>query len=213
MGENKDTFKINTIQSFQAIKQDIQALNIRIQLLEAENRRLKQELEEEKESKKEESQESLKVSAEKKESQELRQIIRETVEEALTLKHTREPESLSNQKIREENTQTQISIQEPQEIKYTPKPKVEKIQKDNLKEDLIRSYERNRKNIIKQQILTESNKGSYSKVELRDIIVNQKKYCSKASFYRYLEELELEQLISYKRRKKKTIIEAAVIQQ
>lgn len=78
--------------------------------------------------------------------------------------------------------------------------------KDNLKADLIKNYERNRKDIIKQQILSEAIKEDVSKIRLRDIVVDQKKYCSKASFYRYMEELELQGLISYQRKKGKDII-------
>ena len=75
----------------------------------------------------------------------------------------------------------------------------------------MKNYERNRKDIVKQQILTEAAKADLTKIQLRDLVVDQKKYCSKASFYRYMEELELEGLISYYRHKGKNLIQPAKV--
>jgi len=101
----------------------------------------------------------------------------------------------------------------PSERENTKAPAIfsAETKKDSLKEDLLKAYERNRKNIIKEQILSEAKKGGMTKIALRDLVVDQKKYCSKASFYRYMDELELQGLITYQRRKGKDLIQPVSI--
>ncbi len=59
-----------------------------------------------------------------------------------------------------------------------------------LKNELMRGLSRNRKKIIKQRILSLVEEGRYSIPELKEIVVDEKSYCSKASFYRYVDELK-----------------------
>jgi hypothetical protein len=59
-----------------------------------------------------------------------------------------------------------------------------------LKTELIRSLARNQKALIKQRILELVNQGRFSIPELKERIVDDRNYCSKASFYRYIEELK-----------------------
>jgi hypothetical protein len=59
-----------------------------------------------------------------------------------------------------------------------------------LKTELMRGLARNQKALIKQRMVGLAGEGRYSIPELKDIIVDDKNYCSKASFYRYLDELK-----------------------
>ncbi|MBT7497650.1 hypothetical protein HN662_04930, partial [Candidatus Woesearchaeota archaeon] len=56
---------------------------------------------------------------------------------------------------------------------------------------VAKKLNRNKKGIIKQKILDLLDQG-ISVIEVKDKIVDQQKYCAKASFYRYLEELKRE---------------------
>jgi|TARA_B100002003_G_C14067281_1_gene513544 hypothetical protein len=61
--------------------------------------------------------------------------------------------------------------------------------KDSLKSEFDRKFRKNKKQIIKQKIL-ESAKTTPILADLKYYIVNQLEYCSKASFYRYIEEMK-----------------------
>lgn len=63
-------------------------------------------------------------------------------------------------------------------------------EKANLKSEIMSKFNKNKKNVIKQKIieLIQFKKAPIS--EIKEIIVDQQKYCSKASFYRYVEELK-----------------------
>jgi hypothetical protein len=119
----------------------------------------------------------------------IKETIAEEMREALKANNTKAAAVFSAETAPENTNEIHFS---------TPK---KEIMKDSLKEELLKSYERNKKNIIKQQILTEARKGSFTKISLRDIVVDQKKYCSKATFYRYLDELELERRVGWERKK------------
>ena len=59
-----------------------------------------------------------------------------------------------------------------------------------LKSELMRSFKRNKKQIIKQRILDLVRERQIPVPELKEIIVDDKKYCSKATFYRYIDEMK-----------------------
>jgi predicted RNase H-like nuclease (RuvC/YqgF family) len=59
-----------------------------------------------------------------------------------------------------------------------------------LRSELMRGLSRNKKKIIKQRIISLIEQERYSIPELKEIVVDEKNYCSKASFYRYIEELK-----------------------
>lgn len=64
-----------------------------------------------------------------------------------------------------------------------------------LKTELMRSLSRNKKLIIKQRILDMAMEGRFSTPELKERVVDDRNYCSKASFYRYIDELRAERKI------------------
>ena len=64
------------------------------------------------------------------------------------------------------------------------------------KSELARQFKKNQKSLIQQRILSLIEKAEYSLPDLKMIIVDQKRYCSKATFYRYVSELEKSKLVS-----------------
>lgn len=61
---------------------------------------------------------------------------------------------------------------------------------DPLRAEVITKFKRNKKLILKNKILEVIKSNLLSIPELKDVIVDQYRYCSKASFYRYIEELK-----------------------
>jgi restriction endonuclease S subunit len=67
-----------------------------------------------------------------------------------------------------------------------------------LKDELMRKFNRNKKNIIKSKILDIiGGSRAISIPEVKDIVVEQMRYCSKASFYRYIEEMKRNGLLEF----------------
>lgn len=69
------------------------------------------------------------------------------------------------------------------------KPKESAIQ-----HEVIRKLNRNKKEIIKHKILEMLQEGT-AVAEAKENLVDQQNYCSKATFYRYVDELKLEKKI------------------
>lgn len=212
MGDKYDSLKQNVFQGFQRVKQDIEALNVRILLLESENRRLREELQridtKDKDRKPSEEDQKMSASQPSLNLETLRLFIKETVEETVREALRKENTKAADVFSTETEPETEQQPPEPPAQQEPPQPKTAAQRKqDRLKEDLMKNYERNRKDIVKQQILTEAAKSNLTRIQLRDIVVDQKKYCSKASFYRYTEELELEGLLQQKRKNNKTVLE------
>ncbi len=61
---------------------------------------------------------------------------------------------------------------------------------DPLQAEVINKFKRNKKRLIKNKILETIKSRILSIPEIKEVIVDQNKYCSKASFYRYIEELK-----------------------
>jgi len=59
-----------------------------------------------------------------------------------------------------------------------------------LKEEFVKKFERKRKDLIKQKIMELANDQQLSIAEIKDMIVDKECYCSKATFYRYIERLQ-----------------------
>lgn len=203
-------------ESFRNVKKDFVELQSHMIVMEEELRRL-QDLVQETRRKPEEPRKEEKIS----ESQpslntetlrlELRKIIQEEVREALKQQNTQAVAIVSeNSQPETEPIQKEITMPIQEQILPPIPPRQKKKSPDNLKADLIKNYERNRKDIIKQQILGEAIKGGLTKIALRDQVVDQKKYCSKASFYRYMDELELQGLINYQRKKGKDVVQPLI---
>ena len=65
----------------------------------------------------------------------------------------------------------------------------ERSKKDLLKEEMLSSLKRKRRQVIKGKILSIIKSGAMSIPELKHMIVDELSYCSKATFYRYLNEI------------------------
>ncbi len=59
-----------------------------------------------------------------------------------------------------------------------------------LEREVMKKFNRSKKYIIKHKILEVVKTRQVTIPELKEIIVDQEEYCSKASFYRYLEEMK-----------------------
>ena len=83
--------------------------------------------------------------------------------------------------------------------------------KDPLQKEVMNTFRRNKKRLIKNKILESIKSRPLTIPEVKEIIVDHQNYCSKASFYRYLEELKQHDFIhitSQNRIKIKPMIEA-----
>ena len=85
-------------------------------------------------------------------------------------------------------------IQEIQQLKNNPSNIAHNTKipnsPDKLKQEMISKVKRNRKGIIKTKILELIETERYSIPEIKESIVDQDNYCSKATFYRYISELK-----------------------
>ncbi len=59
-----------------------------------------------------------------------------------------------------------------------------------LKDEFVKKFERKRKDLIKQKIIELANNQQLTIPEIKDILVDKEGYCSKATFYRYIEKLQ-----------------------
>ncbi|MDI3544180.1 MAG: hypothetical protein PWQ28_461 [Candidatus Woesearchaeota archaeon] len=69
------------------------------------------------------------------------------------------------------------------------KLKTENPQIDTLEEEMLDSLEKKRKEVIKMKIFGLMKSNTMSLTEIRKLIVDKLGYCSKATFYRYINEL------------------------
>ena len=97
-----------------------------------------------------------------------------------------------------ENAREKASLSNfPQETKGSQKVvSVRQNGDSNLESEFLKKFKKNRKNIIKSKILTLIKDNELGKPELKSLVVDQLNYCSKASLYRYLQEMMYEGLIS-----------------
>jgi hypothetical protein len=73
----------------------------------------------------------------------------------------------------------------------SPKQK-QKSNTDVLEQEAIATVTKNKKQIIKQKIIGVAAKNKVTAQQLKEIVVDKNKYCSKATFYRYMAELRAE---------------------
>ena len=95
------------------------------------------------------------------------------------------------------NTHQQMITQlqkENQELKHMLMDKSQN-KKDVLKTEILSKFKRNKKRLIKNKILETIKFKQVSVPEIKEIIVDLNQYCSKASFYRYIEELRQKDFI------------------
>jgi cell division protein FtsB len=70
-----------------------------------------------------------------------------------------------------------------------------KPKKDRLKEEIIRKFNRKKKDFIKNKILEIITTRSLILPELKEIVVDDFAYCSKATFYRYIKDINKEGIL------------------
>ncbi len=69
------------------------------------------------------------------------------------------------------------------------KAKIEEKTQKGLQKEVMRTFKRKQKDIIKSKIMEIANSRDIRIAELKAIIVDDHEYCSKATFYRYIQEL------------------------
>lgn len=74
-------------------------------------------------------------------------------------------------------------------------PRIREEYTDPLEKEIVKSVAKNKKTIIKQKILAIAAKQRTTSKHVKEIIVDKYRYCSKATFYRYLSELKRQQKI------------------
>ncbi|MBD3202880.1 hypothetical protein GF327_01180 [Candidatus Woesearchaeota archaeon] len=79
-------------------------------------------------------------------------------------------------------------------------------QEDPYKKKVYRKIKRNKKYIIKNRIIELANKRNLTLPEIRDIIIEEDRLCSKATFYRYVNKLKKKQILDEAELEDKTII-------
>ena len=86
------------------------------------------------------------------------------------------------------------SIQKSQKelIKEALKEFTSQQKKNSLKSEFDRKFKKSKKSIIKQKIVEVIKTKPTHLADLKYYIVDQLNYCSKASFYRYIEEMKEE---------------------
>ena len=88
--------------------------------------------------------------------------------------------------------QTILNLQkENQELRDVIRGLSTKKGPDPLVSEVMSTFKRNKKRIIKNKIIEEIRIHSHLTIpEIKEVIVDQHNYCSKATFYRYIEELK-----------------------
>ncbi|MCK5026747.1 MAG: hypothetical protein KAS15_09195, partial [Nanoarchaeota archaeon] len=116
------------------------------------------------------------------------------LKELLKLNFTRIQEDVDrNQK------QIDILIVENNKLRNTVSTLAQQLatqKEDKLKKEVIHKFRRHKKEIIKNKIMESVRLKRVMLPELKEIIVDQMVYCSKATFYRYYDELRKEGTIS-----------------
>lgn len=107
--------------------------------------------------------------------------------------------SFENELVEKEETNKKNIYQEQREEELytnnnytTPSKNMDQLQQDTLK-----NIQKNRKEVIKYNITEFVKHNKITTTELKLHIVDTKRYCSKASFYRYMKELSQEKKIGY----------------
>lgn len=79
------------------------------------------------------------------------------------------------------------------------KLKSQKTEKKGMHKELEKRYKRKRKLLVQNRIIEMVRTREYSLPELKDLIVDELEYCSKATFYRYIEEIKRKGMIDVSR--------------
>lgn len=105
--------------------------------------------------------------------------------------------AIINLKGEVDNSKEQINllIEENRKLRSTVdvlSRKVEKKNSSKLKDEVVRKFRRHKREMIKHKIVDTVRLRRISLPELKEIIVDEMGYCSKATFYRYYNELRNE---------------------
>ena len=90
-----------------------------------------------------------------------------------------------NRRIKEDNQRLRDSIE-------ALSRKVEDKGGDKLKKEVMNKFRRHKKEMIKHKIIETVRVKRMALPELKEFVVDQMDYCSKATFYRYYDELRKE---------------------
>lgn len=114
-----------------------------------------------------------------------------TIKEGLKNSFQNIKQDMDNLKLQSNQNNQQIA--EIKELLTSLMQELHTLKKNNpdrLKQEMISKVKRNRRSIIKAKILELIETERYSIPEIKEVIVDHDKYCSKATFYRYISELK-----------------------
>lgn len=97
----------------------------------------------------------------------------------------------------------QIPVNQPQNYAHT---QIQPKNQDPYEALLAFKAKSNKREMLKQKLISMINEGGMNLSELKFMFVEHFRYCSKATFYNYLKELEAEQTVTLKREQSKTFI-------
>lgn len=91
----------------------------------------------------------------------------------------------------------QMLIKENQELRKELREIRDRIDNkpDKLQNEVMRTFKKKKKDIVKKKIFDVINTTPCSLAELKELIVDEHQYCSKATFYRYFDEIQKEGVI------------------
>ncbi|MCX6710116.1 MAG: hypothetical protein NTV63_04175 [Candidatus Woesearchaeota archaeon] len=98
----------------------------------------------------------------------------------------------SNKKIELLEKQNKLLLKEIKKLTSA----LEKKNEEPLKKEILQKFNRNKRNLVKGKIMDLiGSSRNISIPELKEIAVDQMRYCSKATFYRYIDELKKNSLL------------------
>lgn len=77
---------------------------------------------------------------------------------------------------------------------------------NSIEKEMVAELQKNKREFIKERIIDASSTNKYGPKDIKKIIVDKQKYCSKATYYRYLHELKKTKRISIMKINHKEII-------
>lgn len=112
---------------------------------------------------------------------------------------------IANSKIKSiDEIKNELSFTKEVEIPLKQKPNLPKM--DTYDALLAFKAKANKRELLKQKIMSMIGENGINLSELKFMFVEHFKYCSKASFYNYLKELEIERVVKIERENSKNFI-------
>jgi 23S rRNA G2069 N7-methylase RlmK/C1962 C5-methylase RlmI len=112
------------------------------------------------------------------------------------MKSQSEQQSMIIQKLIQDNQELKQEIKEVKNHLSSNQINSSNTKKDTLYSSLERKYKKKKKEIIMHKILESIKHGNQEIPEIKAVIVDELNYCSKASFYRYIEEMKRKEVIT-----------------